>query len=697
MVNQVDIRLRFRKSGGVWSEIPIPVGDFKIGRRSDCSLRLRGRKVSRYHAEIRRRGNDLWIQDLGSTHGTWVDGQRLAGPPQKIFPGQRIAISNFTLQLVSGEAAIPAPGQRPGQIFISYSREDANFVYPLAAKLESDGFKVWIDRLDIPVGNPWRREIVQAIAESDAFILLLSPSSTASKNVLAELDIAIGEDIKVMPVIMRSVQIPNNFKYQLSGKNRINLFENAKLGYSQLVNTLKAHQHELARQPARPIRLTRQVEMVLHDIKLKAFNKQKEQELLNFLAQKTGFSSSRFAVAGLVAGSVRVTVSMPAEAAYQLVAQALNKDTALLAAGISALRLDGHPEFIHIGGPPAPGGTPPQGADKPPPGQPGGVATFGGLKWFLIMVGVIAATIFVITRNSDIVIPQPPVAENPTITDTIEPVRSLTPSNTISITPSPTRTMTPTSTGTKTPTKTPTPTGTRTLTDTPTRTATHTRTWTPTPTRTWTPTFTPTDTPTDTPTPTPWDRTSIHIKEIIILQEYPCNEYVDVVLYFSDESAVDRVNYWLSDVGEWQLAESIDDYTYRFSISVPENVGSEYFYISPVDIYGNRTPVGDLIPYKLYSGFQIPDIDDSYSGSCYSVLVQENREFVGPETRKISYGNYDPLYCQSFLLDHSYKNLIAYTYFHYPGQSGYQCTFYSDIPETRPNEDATSGYIIYSP
>ena len=46
-----------------------------LGTSTDATLTLQDRSVSRLHAELERRGDGhIWIRDLGSTNGTWVDG-----------------------------------------------------------------------------------------------------------------------------------------------------------------------------------------------------------------------------------------------------------------------------------------------------------------------------------------------------------------------------------------------------------------------------------------------------------------------------------------------------------------------------------------------------------------------------------------------------------------------------------------------
>jgi hypothetical protein len=54
----------------------IPIGEdpVTIGRLPECDIVLSDPNVSRRHAEVRRRGNDFIVIDLGSTNGTRVNG-----------------------------------------------------------------------------------------------------------------------------------------------------------------------------------------------------------------------------------------------------------------------------------------------------------------------------------------------------------------------------------------------------------------------------------------------------------------------------------------------------------------------------------------------------------------------------------------------------------------------------------------------
>lgn len=48
-----------------------------IGRREDCDLRIPLHDVSRKHSRLIREGDQLRIEDLGSSNGTYLNGQRI--------------------------------------------------------------------------------------------------------------------------------------------------------------------------------------------------------------------------------------------------------------------------------------------------------------------------------------------------------------------------------------------------------------------------------------------------------------------------------------------------------------------------------------------------------------------------------------------------------------------------------------------
>jgi pSer/pThr/pTyr-binding forkhead associated (FHA) protein len=50
-----------------------------VGRSKSCALRLDNAEISSSHARIGYEGGDFWVEDLGSTNGTFVENQQVSG------------------------------------------------------------------------------------------------------------------------------------------------------------------------------------------------------------------------------------------------------------------------------------------------------------------------------------------------------------------------------------------------------------------------------------------------------------------------------------------------------------------------------------------------------------------------------------------------------------------------------------------
>ena len=69
-----------------------------IGRAMGCDLRLEDTYVSQEHARIFGKNGSWFVEDLGSTNGTFVNEQRLAAPAM-LTAGDRIRVGTTILEL----------------------------------------------------------------------------------------------------------------------------------------------------------------------------------------------------------------------------------------------------------------------------------------------------------------------------------------------------------------------------------------------------------------------------------------------------------------------------------------------------------------------------------------------------------------------------------------------------------------------
>ena len=74
-------------------------GELTIGRAQGCAVVLPSDTfVSQMHARVFRRGDDYWVEDLGSTNGTLVNGRKVDGAVP-LRRGDRVQVGRSVLEL----------------------------------------------------------------------------------------------------------------------------------------------------------------------------------------------------------------------------------------------------------------------------------------------------------------------------------------------------------------------------------------------------------------------------------------------------------------------------------------------------------------------------------------------------------------------------------------------------------------------
>jgi WD40 repeat protein len=112
-------------------------------------------------------------------------------------------MSALQLTDASPAGAPEASDPRPGP-FISYAREDQDVVRKLHDALLKRGRDAWVDWEIFPSAE-WMQEIRSAIDAAPAVVFLISPESIASPICRQELDHALAQNKRLIPVVCRSV------------------------------------------------------------------------------------------------------------------------------------------------------------------------------------------------------------------------------------------------------------------------------------------------------------------------------------------------------------------------------------------------------------------------------------------------------------------------------------------------------------
>lgn len=115
---------------------------------------------------------------------------------------------------------------RTMQVFVSYAASDREIASGLAKHLEKEGFEVWVADARLYPGENWSSAIGQALEDSDAMVVLLSPDSVKSHRVRTEIDFALVSSKykeRLIPVLIKPTKdfpwILENLSIIKAGRN----------------------------------------------------------------------------------------------------------------------------------------------------------------------------------------------------------------------------------------------------------------------------------------------------------------------------------------------------------------------------------------------------------------------------------------------------------------------------------------------
>src|SRR5512146_320830 len=114
---QSNFRLVMRSGPSVGKTYPLDKNELFIGRDLSNDIVINDPEISRRHSRLFTQGNTFVIEDLGSTNGTFVNGQRLVGP-NVLRPGDVITFGErMSLVYESSDfdqdATVVNPASRP--------------------------------------------------------------------------------------------------------------------------------------------------------------------------------------------------------------------------------------------------------------------------------------------------------------------------------------------------------------------------------------------------------------------------------------------------------------------------------------------------------------------------------------------------------------------------------------------------------
>lgn len=93
------------------------------------------------------------------------------------------------------------------KVFLSYTHNDSFLAKKITAGLTENGLDVWNAETEIMPGGNWAEQISDALKESDAMVVLITPESLESRVVSREIEYALGNKAyknRLIPVVVGS-------------------------------------------------------------------------------------------------------------------------------------------------------------------------------------------------------------------------------------------------------------------------------------------------------------------------------------------------------------------------------------------------------------------------------------------------------------------------------------------------------------
>lgn len=107
------MRLVIEDEAGTRTVVPFSSDEIVIGRATDgVAWRLPDRDVSRRHARFTHANGTIFVEDLGSLTGTWLNGERIDSR-RRVRPGDLVEIGAFDLVVLPEDMAVAGSGAPP--------------------------------------------------------------------------------------------------------------------------------------------------------------------------------------------------------------------------------------------------------------------------------------------------------------------------------------------------------------------------------------------------------------------------------------------------------------------------------------------------------------------------------------------------------------------------------------------------------
>jgi hypothetical protein len=137
-------------------------------------------------------------------------------------------------------------------VFVSYAHQDKQTVFPIIERVHAGGYAIWYDK-GITISSTWTDEIAIAIGKCKAFLLFVSKHSMASTYARAEVEFALNQKIRVIPVYLDGMDVlPPGLALGLNATQGVTEIDSPQIIAQQIC---KALEYNKVRREGEPVLL----------------------------------------------------------------------------------------------------------------------------------------------------------------------------------------------------------------------------------------------------------------------------------------------------------------------------------------------------------------------------------------------------------------------------------------------------------
>ena len=127
-------------------------------------------------------------------------------------------------------------------VFVSYSSKDKSITDSIVAALEQNQIRCWYAPRDIKPSEDWGNAISSAIEECKIFLIIFSGNSNHSRRVLDELNLAIAQEITILPFRIEKLEPDGAMRLHLSSRHWLDAYDPSWQSHlKKLITTISSY------------------------------------------------------------------------------------------------------------------------------------------------------------------------------------------------------------------------------------------------------------------------------------------------------------------------------------------------------------------------------------------------------------------------------------------------------------------------